>query len=138
MASKGIGVGSWAVILAGVVIGVTSIGISIGLMYSLSGGASAEGDVEALHKLGERTQSKCDAMLEGTNTEPLVIERIEFRQLENLKVQKPGEKGSTFRAFFPGREPASYKIAGCKVSMEPKSIGTGTWNITVSAQNGSE
>lgn len=128
---KGISIGTWPVLLIVTVIGITALGIGVQFIYTLTGDLGANSDRESLNTLGERTQNKCDAVLEGTETEPLVVEGLGFEQIESLSVEEVGEEGSyRYAAEFSDQNPAYYDISGCSLELT-QSAEPGTWDFTI-------
>lgn len=127
-------VSDFVVLLVTVLIGVTAVSTVVGSIYNFTGDVGANADREALSKLGERTQNKCDVVRERQNTDPLVIKEIEFGQIKEIKIGNSGPEGSRYEALFPNQGPASYDIEGCKVEIDSGSIGPGSWKITISKQ----
>jgi len=106
---KGISVGTWPVLLIVTVIGVTALGVGVQFIYTLTGDLAANGDRASLNTLGERTQDKCDAVLEGTETEPLVVESLGFEQIESLSVEESNDN-YRYAAEFSNQDPAYYDV----------------------------
>lgn len=137
MVRKGISIGMWPVLLVVTVLGVTSLGIGVQFIYDLTGDLGANNDRESLNTLGERTQNKCDAVLEGSDTNPLVVESVNFNQIEELKIQERGSSKSMYQLTFPDQDPANYKIQGCTLDLTSDSVGPGNWDFTIQKQGGS-
>lgn len=133
-ARKGINIGSFPVILVSTILVVVALGIGINFVYSLAGDISSSGDRGELNKLGERTQGKCDSVLNDVSTEPLEFE-VRFNKLESIEVNSE-EEGYVYEATFPDGKPVRYKIEGCQVELS-NNLGPGIWTITVSEKTGS-
>lgn len=126
---KGMDPGGMAVMVVVLLIGITALGIGFQFIYSLTGDLGANSDRESLNILGERTQNKCDAVLEGAETDPLVVESVGFQQIESLNIDNSGNSYS-YVAEFSGQDPARYDISDCSVELT-ESISPGTWDFTI-------
>lgn len=131
---KGISVGSWAVLLVVTVIGITALGVGIQFIYTLTGDLGADRDRESLNTLGERTQDKCDAVLEDTETEPLEVEGLGFDRIETLTTEE-SDDGHRYALEFSDQDPAYYDISGCSLVLS-QSVEPGTWDFSI--QKGQE
>lgn len=126
---KGISIGTWPVLLVVTVIGVTALGVGVQFIYTLTGDLGANSDRESLNTLGERTQDKCDAVLEDTDTDPLEVEGLGFDQIESLTAEE-SENGYRYAAEFSDQDPAYYDISGCSLELT-ESVESGTWDFTI-------
>ena len=121
--------GAMAVMIVVLLIGITALGIGVEFIYSLTGDLGANSDRESLNVLGERTQNKCDAVLEGAETDPLIVESVAFEQIESLNVEQQGNSYN-YVAEFSDQDPARYQINDCSVELT-ESIEPGTWDFTI-------
>lgn len=128
---KGISVGMWPVLLVVTILGSTSLGLGTQFIYDLTGDLGANTDRESLNRLGERTQDKCNAIRENSDTDPLIVDGVGFNQIEELTVEDVDGGSSRYQLQFQNQEPASYLIEGCTMELGFNSIEPGIWNFTV-------